>query len=144
MFIKFPIKFPNREEGQGLVEYALILVLVAVVVIAILLQVGPALGEAFGRVTAVLKQGGVITSSGSITEVSIAEFSKGGFGTPSSLKVAVTVSDATDVTVKVDGGQQSTQNCSGTCTFSFTGVPANGAAVANDSSGGQAVIAYWK
>ncbi|MCL5950812.1 MAG: Flp family type IVb pilin, partial [Chloroflexi bacterium] len=30
-----------REEGQGLVEYALILVLVAVVVIAILTLLGP-------------------------------------------------------------------------------------------------------
>ena len=32
-----------REEGQGLVEYALILVLVAVVVIVILARLGPAM-----------------------------------------------------------------------------------------------------
>jgi pilus assembly protein Flp/PilA len=40
-----------REKGQGLVEYALILVLVAVVVIAILLIMGPQIGNAFSRIT---------------------------------------------------------------------------------------------
>lgn len=37
--------FLPREEGQGLVEYALILVLVAIVVIAILLLLGPVVGN---------------------------------------------------------------------------------------------------
>jgi pilus assembly protein Flp/PilA len=40
-----------REEGQGLVEYALILVLVAIVVIAILAILGPQIGNIFSRVT---------------------------------------------------------------------------------------------
>lgn len=40
-----------REEGQGLVEYALILVLVAIVVIAILLVVGPQIANIFSQVT---------------------------------------------------------------------------------------------
>lgn len=39
-----------REEGQGLVEYALILVLVAVVVIAILTLLGPAVGQVFSTI----------------------------------------------------------------------------------------------
>ncbi len=39
-----------REEGQGLVEYALILVLVAVVVIAILTVLGPAVGVVFSSI----------------------------------------------------------------------------------------------
>lgn len=51
-------KFPHREDGQGLVEYALILVLVAIVVIAILLQLGPAIGRVFSQITAVLQAGG--------------------------------------------------------------------------------------
>jgi pilus assembly protein Flp/PilA len=38
------------EEGQGLVEYALILVLVAIVVIAILLLLGPVVGNVFSNV----------------------------------------------------------------------------------------------
>jgi pilus assembly protein Flp/PilA len=42
--------FLPKEEGQGLVEYALILVLVAIVVIAILLLVGPAIGNVFSAI----------------------------------------------------------------------------------------------
>ncbi len=40
-----------REEGQGLVEYALILVLVAVVVIAILAILGPQIGSVFSQIS---------------------------------------------------------------------------------------------
>ena len=43
--------FLNREEGQGLVEYALVLVLVAVVVIAILTLLGPQIGVVFSQIT---------------------------------------------------------------------------------------------
>ena len=39
--------FTPEERGQGLVEYALILVLVAVVVIAILALLGPAIKNIF-------------------------------------------------------------------------------------------------
>jgi pilus assembly protein Flp/PilA len=41
-----------REEGQGLVEYALILVLVAIVVIVILALLGPAIGNIFSNIYA--------------------------------------------------------------------------------------------
>lgn len=41
----------KRQEGQGLVEYALILFLVAVVVIAILILLGPQIGSVFSAVT---------------------------------------------------------------------------------------------
>jgi pilus assembly protein Flp/PilA len=40
-----------REEGQGLVEYGLILVLVAIVIIAILTILGPQIANVFSRVT---------------------------------------------------------------------------------------------
>lgn len=43
--------FLKRDEGQGLVEYALVLVLVAVVVIAILTLLGPQIGNVFSRIT---------------------------------------------------------------------------------------------
>lgn len=42
--------FLPREEGQGLVEYALILVLVAIVVIAVLLLLGPAVADVFQQI----------------------------------------------------------------------------------------------
>jgi len=39
------------QRGQGLVEYSLIIALVAIVVIAILVLMGPALGNFFSSVT---------------------------------------------------------------------------------------------
>lgn len=48
--------FLHREEGQGLVEYALILVLVAIVVIAILALLGPQIGNVFSRITSGLNR----------------------------------------------------------------------------------------
>jgi pilus assembly protein Flp/PilA len=52
------LKLPPREEGQGLVEYALILVLVAIVVIAILLLLGPVVGQVFSNIVINLQVGG--------------------------------------------------------------------------------------
>ncbi len=39
-----------REEGQGLVEYALILILVAIVVIVTLALLGPFIGNIFSNI----------------------------------------------------------------------------------------------
>ena len=43
-----------REHGQGLVEYGLILVLIAVVVIAVLMILGPVIGNVFSRINSQL------------------------------------------------------------------------------------------
>ncbi len=42
--------FAPKEKGQGLVEYALILVLVAVVVIAVLTLLGPIVANVFSNI----------------------------------------------------------------------------------------------
>ena len=42
--------FAPKEKGQGLVEYALILVLVAIVVIAALMILGPIIGNVFSNI----------------------------------------------------------------------------------------------
>ena len=42
--------FLPREEGQGLVEYALIILFIAIVVVAILLIFGPAIGDLYSTV----------------------------------------------------------------------------------------------
>lgn len=44
-------KWLAREEGQGLVEYGLIIFLVAIVVIAILVLLGPQIGSIFSGIT---------------------------------------------------------------------------------------------
>jgi len=46
--------FTPKEKGQGLVEYALILVLVAIVVIAALMVLGPLVGNVFSTINSSL------------------------------------------------------------------------------------------
>ena len=46
--------FAPKEKGQGLVEYALILVLVAIVVIAALMILGPINGNDFSKINSSL------------------------------------------------------------------------------------------
>ena len=46
--------FLLKEMGQGLVEYALILVLVAIVVIAALMILGPIIGNVFSKLNSSL------------------------------------------------------------------------------------------
>jgi len=58
------MKIPQREEGQGLVEYALVLVLIAVVVIAILTILGPQIVLVFARVAGGLKSDVIDVASG--------------------------------------------------------------------------------
>jgi pilus assembly protein Flp/PilA len=45
-----------QQKGQGLVEYALILVLVAVVVIAVLMVLGPIIGNVFSKLNSTLSK----------------------------------------------------------------------------------------
>lgn len=50
------MRFFKDEEGQGLIEYALVLVLVAVVVIAILALLGPYINDWFSSFSLRLQQ----------------------------------------------------------------------------------------
>jgi pilus assembly protein Flp/PilA len=49
-----PMFFAPKVKGQGLVEYALILVLVAIVVIAVLMVLGPIIGNVFSTINSSL------------------------------------------------------------------------------------------
>lgn len=42
----------HKQQGQGLVEYALILALVAIVVVVILIALGPTVGNLFSNIVA--------------------------------------------------------------------------------------------
>ena len=46
--------FSQKEKGQGLVEYAFILVLVAIVVLVALLVLGPMIGNTFSLINSSL------------------------------------------------------------------------------------------
>jgi pilus assembly protein Flp/PilA len=47
---RYAMLFLPKQEGQGLVEYALILILVAIIVIVILAILGPQMGNIFSNV----------------------------------------------------------------------------------------------
>jgi pilus assembly protein Flp/PilA len=44
--------FLPREEGQGLVEYALIILFIAIVIVAVLLIFGPTVGNMYSSIKA--------------------------------------------------------------------------------------------
>jgi pilus assembly protein Flp/PilA len=46
--------FAPKEKGQGLVEYAIILALIAIVVIAVMRLLGPKIGNTFSSISASL------------------------------------------------------------------------------------------
>jgi pilus assembly protein Flp/PilA len=46
--------FSQEEQGQGLVEYAMILVMVAIFVIAALMILGPVIGNSFSKINSSL------------------------------------------------------------------------------------------
>jgi pilus assembly protein Flp/PilA len=103
----------TREDGQGLVEYALILILVAMVAIGILSVLGPQIGAAFSTIINNL-EGGVIQS---VTAV------RTGSETGNDVVVTITVID--NVTVSLtdsQSGQTTTLSCNGTCQHTFVAV----------------------
>ena len=114
-------KLRGQSEGQGLVEYALILVLVAVVVIAILTILGPQVGNVFSRVVAGLGGGtsAVVVPppppSASITSAS--------FHVRSGNLVTLNVFVSADTTVTLtdsQGGSATTSSCSSSCQPTIT------------------------
>jgi pilus assembly protein Flp/PilA len=125
-----------REKGQGLVEYALILVLVAVLVIAILMVLGPEISNLFSRVTTALMGGG-----GVITNVTSPKTTAAGPG-KYTLSVTVHVASDTNVTLTAGGQSSGAQSCSGSCTVSVTGVPASGTYTVTASDGGSFTGTY--
>jgi pilus assembly protein Flp/PilA len=130
------MKHLSREKGQGLVEYALILVLVAIVVIAILLLLGPVIGNVFSNITDELLSpsgsGGGGASTKAISSVSASK----SFG-----RLIITVSVSQNTRVSLSGAvSHSGKECNGSCQFEFASYPGSGTvtATASDSSSGSA------
>ena len=127
----------KREHGQGLVEYALILVLVALVVIGILLLLGPSIRDVFNRVVQALGGTGLsryITS----TSPTVTDLGGGIYR----LTVTVYVSQATNVTLST-GGKSQTVSCSPpSCQVAVTNIPASGTYTVTDGEGAQVSGSY--
>ena len=127
-----------REEGQGLVEYALILVLVAIVVIAILLLLGPVIGNVFSNVVVALQQEAGTPSP--ITHVSAGRY---GGGNSNDVWVTVTVSGSMSVTATdSQSGHFTTFTCAGTCSGTITAVGDNSGTVTVTAGGYSASAGY--
>ena len=107
----------SQEQGQGLVEYALLLTLVAIVVMGILAILGPQVGDVFSRVTAALSSP---SEDNPLTDV---RAGRTGHGFGNDVVVTVTVSQNTTVTVTdSQSGQSFSMSCSSSCQHTFTGV----------------------
>jgi len=126
-------KLIRSEKGQGLVEYALILVLVAIVVLAVLLLLGPTVGNAFSNIVANLQRftGG---GSGVIQNVSATN-------ALGNLTVTINVATSTNVTISGDVSHPSNP-CSGSCTFNIGSAPAHGTLTVTAAAGGS-VSTSW-
>lgn len=104
----------SSEEGQGLVEYALLLTLVAVVVIGILSVLGTSINNVYLKVMTGLQPNGVITSVAA---------ARGGGGNANNVTATIAVSENTNVTVKdSQSGQTQTKACNGSCSVTLTEV----------------------
>ena len=55
--------FAPKEKGQGLVEYAIILALVAIVVIAVMRLLGPKIGNTFSTINSSLPSPGPLAAT---------------------------------------------------------------------------------
>ena len=108
----------RETHGQGLVEYALILVLVAVVVIVSLMVLGPTVGELFSHVKTALEFGA--------SEDTVADAAAGRTGQSNGNDLRVTFRVLTDTTVQVtdsQSGQTQEVACSaGSCSVTLTAV----------------------
>ncbi len=105
---------PPDERGQGLVEYALILVLVAIVVIGILLVLGPTVAQVYCQVSNGLEPG----SCGVLERVDLIARTAAG------VQVEVHVSEDTSLTV-TNSHNTDVKNVScatPSCTFSVNGL----------------------
>jgi Flp pilus assembly pilin Flp len=114
----------QHQKGQGLVEYALILALVAVGAISGLVVLGPVVGGVFGQVAENLEPVVGVSlaaaSEGPIVDVSAR---RTGFGYGNDVVVRVTVSESTTVTATdSQSGRSATFSCSDTCQDTITGV----------------------
>lgn len=124
----------DRRRGQGLVEYALIVVLVAVVVILALSALGPEAGDVFSRIASTLNVFGPLVSVSA---------SRSGHDNGNSVDVAVTVSESTTVTVTdSQSGQSITMACDEACHGTIYGVGFNAGKVTATAGGSSMSASY--
>ncbi len=120
-------KLTGKNRGQGLVEYALLLTLVAVIVIGILTLMGPQIGNVFSQVTASLggvSQGNQQANQNNNAQILNATALSDGHGT---VTVTITLSENANITVTdQDSGTSVSGYCNTPCQVSLNGLPDSG------------------
>ncbi len=127
-------KLIRSEKGQGLVEYALILVLVAIVVLAVLLLMGPVVGNAFSNIVTNLEK---FSGGGSGVIQSATASYLGG-----NLRITVRTSTTTNLIISGAVSQPSNPCPGNNCTFNFGGAPSSGSATITATSGGTTTVSW--
>ena len=117
-------KILTGEKGQGLTEYALILVLVAIVVMIILALLGPAIGNVFSNIVAAIENPGG-SAAVQITGVNTSNLIPGG-GPGSQVIVFVTINESGTYSVSCSGGTPNQDPISGSATIVVNGASSPG------------------
>ena len=123
----------QRENGQGLVEYALLLVFVAILSVAILSVLGTQVGTAFTNV-------GEVIDGGSITNLSTERRGKAG----QKVRIYIETSSRVKVTIQLDDGRTKTKNCNMSCKATFNNVGNGNGTITVTSNDDTAVVPYAK
>lgn len=127
-------KFKEQDEqGQGLVEYGLILILVSISAVVLMGLLGDQLGDVFQSVTGAI-------SSGPITSVTA---ERTGNGNGNDVVITVTVSEPATVTATdSQSGKTTTASCSNTCTLTIAGVGPSSGTITAEAKLGSRVAGY--
>lgn len=125
-------KILTGEKGQGLTEYALILVLVAIVVMIILALLGPAIGNVFSNIVAAIENPG-----GAQNTILAGVSAGGGLGT---VNVTVFVNETVFVSLSGDVSHSGKMCTTPSCHFTLPG-PAHGTVTAH--ANGESMSDTW-
>ena len=133
-------KKQSNSSGQGLVEYALVLVLVAVVVIGILTILGPQIGNVFSRVTAGLdgSNGGGAGGSQPVI-VKVENVTRVG----NTVTMTITVTETTSVNLSASGASSPPPTiCDTVCVASIVVVAIPSGTVTASAPGNSVAVNY--
>jgi len=123
----------KEEQGQGLIEYGLTIILIAVVVMLVVTALGPQIGGIFSRVV-VAVDGGVLVS---------ATASRTGYGNGNDVVVSISVAENSSVTVTdSQSGKTVAVNCSSSCKTTITSVGASAGTLTLEADGDSMQVGY--
>lgn len=123
----------RKQKGQGLVEYAIIIALVALAVVAVLALFGPQVMSLYDGALTRLFPGPIAGASAA----------RSGGGTGNDISITVTISGTLPVTVTdSQSGQTQTASCSSSCVFTFSGVGSLSGQLKITTTGGTYFASY--